>query len=195
VEIKNNFININYKNSNKTLLILGFICLMIFPNYSYAGESLDNLVDGIMKSNFLLNLIYSIPDIDLIFSKLPIIGHNGLNLFHHRSIITHSPLPAILIGTFFINFFKKYKLTFIGQIFAFLFSTILAIHFIADMFPNAWNGFAYIRIPFIGTFPFFPATFSFLWLAFSAYYGYSFIFEKEEKKEIVEDENLEVETK
>ena len=85
------------------------------------------------------------------------------SLLLHRSIITHGPLiPLILFGLALRLRFPPVRLFAMGVSLAF------AVHHAFDLFPKGWSAYALISIPFVG---WTPATFSWIWIAFSILAG------------------------
>lgn len=117
-----------------------------------------------LKSLPLLGDIYRLPDIDQGFVDIPI-----LNLFiNHRSLLTHSALLPLAVA-WMCRPLKK-----AGMLIALVPGTLFALHFMLDLFPKGWHGYAFIYIPLLGRLdwipfahPLIPTLFSISWLALS----------------------------
>lgn len=77
----------------------------------------------------------------------------------HRSILTHSPFIPLALYVIAQRREEWYRLFGAGVAIAF------AAHFVSDLFPARWYGFATISIPFVGRL---NGPLSALWIAFSA---------------------------
>ena len=93
-----------------------------------------------------LPLGLELPDID-----------QRIGLLLHRSIITHGPLLPIIL---FIWVSSSQSLP--RRWFAMSVSLGFAVHFVFDLFPEAWSGYALIAVPVLG---WTPALFSWGWIA------------------------------
>lgn len=128
-------------------------------------ESIDNFFHAFPVVNFF----YGIPDWDLKL-RIPLI-------IWHRSIITHSCIIPLLIMCFLIPFLGKINI-FLGKIGVHICRVIgflFAVHFVCDLFPNSWQGTAFIYIPIVRNMQWIPwdgdlipLIFSFLWLLFNS---------------------------
>ena len=79
------------------------------------------------------------------------------SLLLHRSILTHGLLAPLLVNRFLSG-------PRVLRWFAAGFALGVAVHLAADLFPEAWTGFALISLPFYG---WLPATASITWLVAS----------------------------
>jgi len=160
-----------YKTNYLSLIFIT-IFLASTSTYAFAGGA----VDKVMESIPVISWIYGIPDWDISLSKIPIIGW----FVTHRSILTHNALFPVLAGVILMNFGG------IGKILAFIVAAIFAIHFVDDMFPVAWKGFAFLHIPILGRLQWIPLDgdwipiiFSFSWLGINSLLCFSAFFKNE----------------
>ena len=80
-----------------------------------------------------------LPDVDLLLGQ-------------HRSVFTHSVLAVLILSCLAVRHA------------ACGLSAGIGMHLSADLFPRAWAGFAYIKVPFIGSI----GPLSFAWIALNA---------------------------
>jgi hypothetical protein len=138
----------------RLVFLLVFLCL-------FSGCALESAIKGIPW----LGDIYRLPDIDQRFVDIPVV-----NLFIcHRSILTHNAVLPLVVA-WICRPFKKW-----GAIFPLVVGSLFALHFLLDLFPKKWYGYAFIHIPILGWLDWIPydsnwvpTVFSIFWLALNA---------------------------
>lgn len=112
-------------------LILGILLLIILMGCQF---------EDILKEIPLLGDVYRLPDVDQKFTEKPIINI----LITHRSILTHNAVFPLLVA------WLCRSLKSLGVIVSLIIGSIFAFHFLLDLFPKKWYGYAFIHIPVLG---------------------------------------------
>jgi len=98
------------------------------------------IVEDAIKAIPLLGEIYRLPDIDQRWTDKPV-----WNWFiKHRSILTHNALLPLAVAWFC----RPLKLW--GVAISLLIGSLFSLHFLLDLFPKQWYGYAFIHIPILG---------------------------------------------
>ena len=127
-------------------------------------SSIVGLILGVVAFFFALGF----PDWDLNILRVS-------GIIVHRSLITHSALVVVLVALVTSVFGRDIcGIATLGAAIG------LACHLVPDMFPEAWRGFAFIYIPFLGRLTWIPldgdwipTIFSFLWLGGNVLGGFA----------------------
>lgn len=118
-------------------------------------------IEQAIKEIPFFSTIYSLPDMDQRFVNMPVINW----FISHRSILTHNALVP-LITAYVLRYQRLPGLFFSGIV-----GCLFALHFLLDLFPKKWYGYAFIHVPLLGWmdyFPgglWFPTAFSIIWLS------------------------------
>lgn len=120
------------------------------------------VLEDTIKAIPILGEIYRLPDIDQRWTNRPI-----WNWFiKHRSILTHNAVIPLLVA-WLCRPLKNW-----GVLIALLVGSLFSLHFLLDLFPKSWYGYAFIHIPVLGWLDWIPydnnwipTIFSIVWLS------------------------------
>lgn len=120
------------------------------------------VLEDAVKAIPVLGEIYRLPDIDQRWTERPI-----WNWFiKHRSILTHNAFIPLAVA-WLCRPLKHW-----GALLAFIVGSLFSLHFLLDLFPKKWYGYAFIHIPILGWLDWIPydnnwipTIFSIVWLS------------------------------
>lgn len=119
------------------------------------------LVEEAVKAIPVLGDIYRLPDIDQRFTEHPLWSL----LIKHRSILTHNALLPLVLA-WVCRPLKAW-----GVAISLLIGSLFSLHFLLDLFPKKWYGYAFIHVPLLGWLDWIPydnnwipTIFSVVWL-------------------------------
>lgn len=138
------------QNKRKYVLLFLLLCLL-------SGCVLEDAIKAVP----VLGEIYRLPDIDQRFTDDP--WWNWL--IKHRSILTHNALVPLGVA-WLCRPLKSW-----GVALSLLIGSLFAFHFLLDLFPKKWYGYAFIHLPLLGWLDWIPydnnwipTVFSIFWL-------------------------------
>lgn len=142
-------------------------------------QTLRRMVDAMYAIVRITGLMVVMATLTHIFLELPDIDHphSWLAILNHRSIITHSLLPLLILAIVFYYTNRywqpKHKIWFVVA--AIGAAVGLSAHLLADMLAESMQGFAMIYLPPPWDFSI-GKTYSYLWLLGNACVGYFIAF-------------------
>lgn len=138
----------NESHAIKVFLIIG-VCFLLQGCDFGVEKSFKSIMNSFPGGGVLL-WIHAIPDWDISWTTSPGWFWKSV-LGSHRSAITHSCIPIIIISA------MLRPLSIFGFIVSILSGCLIALHFVFDLFPNGWfYDKSWIHFPIVGSLSWIP---------------------------------------